>query len=160
MRLAWTGHRPDLFADPEAARRAVCDAARDMLPHSLLERFLVGGQQGVDTWAAQVAIDLAVPFSLFLPLSVEEFTVDWTEADRAILRAHVGQAAEVRIAGGYRARNQLLASEGDLLVAVWTGRTGGGTAETIALAHASGTPVREVRLVGALTHGNVAGRGI
>ena len=160
MRLAWTGHRPDLFAHPDAARRAVDDAARVMLQQGPLERFLVGGQRGVDTWAAHAALELAVPFSLFLPLSIEEFTVDWTESDRAVLRDHARQAAEVRIAGGYRERNQLLASEGDLLIAVWTGQTGGGTAETIGFARASGTPVREVRLVAAVTRGNVAGRGI
>src|SRR5689334_1558749 len=113
MRLALTGHRPDLFADPEAARQAVDDAARDMLKQRPLERFLVGGQRGVDSWAARAAIDLAVPFSLYLPLSIEEFTVDWTEADRAVLRDHVRRATDVRIAGGYRERNRLLASEGD-----------------------------------------------
>jgi hypothetical protein len=160
MRVAWTGHRPDLFADPEAACRAVHDAARDVLRSGALERFLVGGQRGVDTWAAHAAIDLAIPFSLILPLSVEDFTVDWTESERAVLRDHVRRAAEVCVAGGYRERNRLLASEGDVLVAVWTGRTGGGTAETIALARECGTPVREVRLVGAATQGNIAGRGI
>jgi len=160
MRLAWTGHRPDLFADPEAARRAVLDAARDVLRSGPLERFLVGGQRGVDTWAAHAAIDLAIPFSLILPLSVEDFTVDWTDADRSILREQVGRAAEVRVASGYRERNRLLAGEGDLLVAVWTGRTGGGTAETIAFARELGTPVREVLLVGAAAQGSVAGRGI
>jgi hypothetical protein len=160
MRLAWTGHRPDLFADPEAARRAVDDTARDVLPQGPLEQFLVGGQRGVDTWAAHAAIDLAIPFRLFLPLSVEDFTVDWTEADRAILRDHAEQAAEVRVARGYSARNRLLASECDLLVAVWTGRAGGGTAETIAFARELGTPVRQVRLLGAATQGSIAGRGI
>ena len=120
----------------------------------------MGGQRGVDTWAAHAAIDLAVPFSLILPLSVEDFTVDWTEADRAVLRDHVCQAAEVRVAGGYRERNRLLASEGDVLIAVWTGRTGGGTAETIALAREVGTPVREVRLVGVAAQSKIAGRGI
>src|SRR5580765_4035558 len=102
MRLAWTGHRPTLFADPEAARRAVDGAARDVLRQGPLERFLVGGQRGVDTWAAQSAIALAVPFSLFLPLSVEDFSVDWTDSDRAVLRAHVRAASEVVVAGSYR----------------------------------------------------------
>ena len=158
MRLAWTGHRPDLFADVAGARRAVGTTARDLLLQERWRGFLVGGQRGVDTWAAQVAIDLGIPFSLFLPFDVAEFTVDWSGADRAQLEQHVSQAAEVRIAGGYSARNRLLALEGDVLVAVWTGRTGGGTAETLAFARELGTPVREVLLDAA--PGPVAGRGV
>ena len=61
-------------------------------------------------------------------------------------------------AGGYSARNHVLAAEADLLVAVWTGRGGGGTAETLAFAHALGTPVHEVRLAAA--PGAATGRGI
>ncbi|HEY3064047.1 MAG TPA: SLOG family protein [Chloroflexota bacterium] len=160
MIVAWTGHRPDLFEDVGIAHTAVMDAARDLLLHEPLERFLVGGQRGVDTWAAEAAIELGLQFTLILPFDVADFTVDWTATDRTRLLESVQRADQVRIAGGYRERNRALATEGDLLIAVWTGRLGGGTAETVGFARDFGTPVREVRLRAAPSTGPAAGRGI
>src|SRR5687767_15367924 len=71
--VGWTGHRPDLFDDVDSAMRAVSDAAHELVSGGRVERFLVGGQRGVDTWAAQAAIDNHLPFTLILPLSVPEF---------------------------------------------------------------------------------------
>jgi len=94
-----------------------------------------------------------LPFTLILPLAVAQFTSDWLSADRAMLASVVKRAADVRIVGpasdpaaAYTERNRQLAEQADLLVAVWTQLRGGGTAETIALARAAGTPVREVVL--------------
>jgi hypothetical protein len=159
MILAWTGHRPDLFLHPELARAAVFETARELRQHAL-ERFLVGGQRGVDTWAAQAAIELHVPFTLLLPLAIDDFTADWSAPDRKQLIEQVARADQVRIADGYSERNRQLAAGCDLMVAVWTGRGGGGTAETLAFARQLGTPVREVLLAAAPRTGSVAGRGI
>lgn len=157
--VAWTGHRPDLFAAPEAAHQAVDDVARELVA-SGVERFLVGGQRGVDMWAAQSAIAQAVPFVALLPFAPEEFARDWSVADRNLLLQIVAHAAGVRVAGGYSARNHLLATGAELLVAVWTRTAGGGTAETIDLAHKAGTPVREVVLDASATAHSASGRGI
>jgi hypothetical protein len=146
MIVAWTGHRPDLFRTPDAARGAVYSAARELVAEGATH-FLVGGQRGVDTWAALAAIALAVPFTVVLPLDVDAFTRAWTPADRTVLEAHVlAYAQQVRIAGGYTERNRVLATQPDLLVAVWAGVPGGGTAETLDLAHQAGTTVREIKL--------------
>jgi hypothetical protein len=149
--VAWTGHRPDLFRDPAAARAAVEATAHDLVTREDVARFLVGGQRGVDTWAAQAATALGVPFMLVLPLDVNEFTHDWASADRQLLDGLLAEANEVRVVGGepaaaYTERNRRLATQADLLVAVWTQLGGGGTAETITLARAAGTPVREIVL--------------
>jgi YspA SLOG family len=159
MKVAWTGHRPDLFRDPPAARRAVSAAAQEVVEQGA-SRFLVGGQRGVDTWAAQAAITLAVPFSVVLPLAIDRFTHDWTPAERALLEHVLAQTDDVRIAAGYTERNRLLATGADLLVAVWTRIGGGGTAETIELARAAGTPVREIVLEPAPAAHRAQGRGI
>jgi hypothetical protein len=168
-RVAWTGHRPDLFQDPAAARAAVDATAQGLVAHEHTERFLVGGQRGVDTWAALAAIVLHVPFTLILPLQVAEFAADWSPADRDLLESIVHRADELRIIGGggtpeaaYTERNRQLATQADLLVAVWTATTnqGGGTAETIALAGAAGTPVRQVVLPIAQMAHPARGRGI
>ncbi len=165
--VGWTGHRPNLFRDPTAARAAVDATARDLVTREHTERFLVGGQRGVDTWAAQAAIALGLPFTLILPLEVAEFAHDWSPADRRTLESIRAQAAEVRIVGGepasaYTERNRQLAVQVDLLVAIWTSLKieGSGTAETIALAKAGGVPVREIVLPIALMAHSAQGRGI
>src|ERR1051326_4351470 len=120
MLVAWTGHRPDLFLDPALARDTLESAAR-ALADARAHAFLVGGQRGVDTWAALAAIDLQLPFALLLPLPVDEFTRDWQSDDRAALEHTRRHAAHVQVLDGYQRRNAALASGAELLVAVWTG---------------------------------------
>src|SRR5262249_12455850 len=124
------------------------------------KRYVVGGQRGVDTWAAEAAIELKVPFTLLLPLPVPEFTVDWLPADRDILEQQMALADEVRIVGGDTERDRLVASSGELLMAVGTGRVGGGTAEPMGFARHFGTPVAEIHLAARSGPGCVTGRGI
>src|SRR5437868_3225443 len=159
MIVAWTGHRPDLFRDPQAAEKAVHAAAREMVQQGA-ERFVIGGQRGVDTWAADAAIELAIPFTLIVPLTLDEFTRDWTEADRAALQEFVAEAAEVLIAGGYTERNRELVRRADLLVAIWTQTAGGGTAETIESARRAGKPLHEIVLEPSSMAQSAGGRGI
>jgi hypothetical protein len=166
MIVAWTGHRPDLFRDPAVAWAEVDSAARALVNHEAVTQFLVGGQRGVDTWAALSAIALGVPFSLILPLPLPTFTLDWSDTnDRKALDRIASRAIEVRVASGdpdqaFTERNRLLATSADLLVAVWTGIEGGGTAETIAFARRANTPVREVVLEPSPTALSARGRGI
>jgi hypothetical protein len=162
MIAGWTGHRPELFRDPDAARARVDAAARELVTVKAADglRFFVGGQRGVDTWAALSAVALGVPFQLILPLAPATFAAGWTEDDRLILDQTIARAAELRIAGGYTERNRQIARGVDLLIAVWTGVRGGGTAETIALAEAAGTPIQEILLDPAPSAGAAQGRGI
>jgi len=102
-----------------------------------------------------------------LPIEVAAFTSDWSAADRASLDAVLAQVSDVRIVGtaddpavAYTERNRQLAVQADLVVAVWTQLGGGGTTETIALARAAGTPVRELVLPIAQIAHSAHGRGI
>jgi uncharacterized phage-like protein YoqJ len=165
--VAWTGHRSDIFRDPDDARDIVHTTARNVVTQEKFEHFLVGGQRGVDTWAAQAAIALGVPFTVMLPLEAVQFTSDWSAAERVTLDSVVARASDVRIVGAshdaaaaYTERNRQLATQADLLIAIWTQLGGGGTAETIALARAAGTPVREVVLPIAQIAHSAHGRGI
>jgi hypothetical protein len=159
MIVAWTGHRPDLFRDPDVARARVESTARNLAEQGAT-RFLVGGQRGVDTWAAQAATALGIPFRLVLPFEVDTFTADWSVEDRGSLIATLAHAESVAVAGGYTERNAVLAQDADLLVAVWTRATGGGTAETIAQARRAGTEVHEILLEPSAAAGAATGRGI
>src|SRR5947207_6548285 len=58
MIIAWTGHRPGLFADPEQARRRVEKAAGAAAARAASPQFLCGGQRGVDLWAAEAGLAL------------------------------------------------------------------------------------------------------
>ena len=163
--VAWTGHRPELFRDTVAARDTVQAIARELSRDGGATRFLVGGQRGVDTWAALSARTLSVPFVVILPLDVAEFAADWSAEDRSVLEATLAAAREVRVVGGdpaqaFSERNRLLATNADLLVAVWTGTRGGGTAETIDFARAAGVPVREIVLEASPLADSAQGRGI
>ena len=155
MNVAWTGHRPDYFADPAAAARAVDGIADALLAeYGPTLAFHCGGQRGVDTWAAAAAERLRRPLHLYLPLPIARFTADWPPADVPALERSWAYAVERVVvdpdgalgAAAYRRRNQLLAERGDLLVAVWTGLGGGGTAETLQAARQLGRPVREHRV--------------
>jgi hypothetical protein len=166
-RIAWTGHRPELFRDPAAARRRVAQVARQLISETAGSalRFLLGGQRGVDTWAALAALELEIPFALVLPLAPDAFSEGWAAPDREALQLTLARADRVHLVGGdpagaYRERNRLLATGADLLVAVWTKTPGGGTAETMAFARAAGTPIREVLLAPAPGARRVRGRGI
>lgn len=169
FRIGWTGHRPQYFRDPAAAEAAVqrtADELRREIAGPLV--FITGGQRGVDLWAAAAAQRLGVPFHLYLPLPLAQFAADWDAADRAALEQAWAAAAERRVldetgdfgAAAYTLRNQAIAEACDLLVAVWTGRTGGGTHETISFARALGKPIREVLLPGADVPSDPARRGI
>ncbi len=160
MIVAWTGHRPDLFKDPDQARATVDAVAREFVEQKAVQ-FLVGGQRGVDTWAALAAIDLAVPFTVILPFNVGEFTCDWPADgdDAAVLRYTLSLAREMRIANGSAERNRDLATGADLLVAVWAGVIGGGTEQTMRLALEAGTPIREIRLDPSATADSALGQG-
>jgi hypothetical protein len=159
MLVAWTGHRPDLFRTPLAACDAVQATTRELagLPAT---RFLLGGQRGVDTWAALAAIEARIPFEVVLPCGTGAFSQDWAEADRSALLETLARADAVSVAGGFTERNRVLAESADLLVAVWTRTGGGGTAQTIDLARLTRTPIRELVLAPSAMATSARGRGI
>jgi hypothetical protein len=165
-RIGWTGQRPDLFADAGAARATVQSVAQRLsAAHGPVDlQFVAGGQRGVDTWAAEAAIDLGIAFEMILPLARAAFAADWSAADRDRLMHLLSLAACVEVVGGetdaaYTERNRRVARVADRLVAVWTGVGAGGTAETIHLARGLGKPVDEHVLPAAPGAPNAVGRG-
>lgn len=169
FRVGWTGHRPHYFRAPAKATAAVQRAAAELRREAAGPLvFVTGGQRGVDLWAAEAATRLGVPYHVYLPLPLAQFAADWDAADRTALERVWAAAAERRVLdesgdfgpGAYTLRNQAIAEECDLLVAVWTGRTGGGTHETIRFARALGKPIREVLLPAADVPSDPASRGL
>jgi len=153
LRIAWTGHRPDVFADPGTAEQLVMRAAREVINQGATE-FMVEGQRGVDLWAGEAALAVGLPIQVILPTPPSYFSRSWERQDAHRLESLLDQATEVTIvdpdvtlgALAYDRRNELLVSNAQLLIAVWTGLRAGGTFYTICAADASGVPIRELRL--------------
>lgn len=167
--ISWTGHQPAYFADPAAAEAVVnARAAALLAAQAGTLVFHCGGQRGVDTWAARAALRLGLPLRLVLPLPLATFAADWAPADRAVLEQTCAAATSVTVCApadgdaeaAYRARNRLLAERCGLLIAVWTGLGGGGTAETIELARGLGRQIEEHRLLGSDRRPAAGERGV
>lgn len=166
LHVAWTGHRPDLFANPAAAQAAV-DATAAHLARTHAELvFIVGGQRGVDTWAAMAGHRLAIPIRLVLPLPPAQFADStWTSDDRDTLEYLQAISSQLTIVGAdvadpYSARNRLVAELADTVYAIWTGTAEGGTAQTIAFARGRGIPVSEITFDPSERAQHAGGRGI
>jgi hypothetical protein len=153
-RIAWTGHRSELFAQPDEARHLVFKLTGDLLDElGPVLVVLSGGQRGVDLWVASAARDRGLGLELFLPAPPELLSADWPPHAAAALSSAVQYAREVSIFGqsassprGYEARSRALVEQCDLLLAVWTGLEQGGTFFTISEARANKKPIREYRL--------------
>ena len=152
--VGWTGHRPDVFADPAEARRAVYAAADAVLGRSGPCTFVCGGQRGVDQWATSAARRRGIPFRLVLPNPPRVFTAGWSRSDRMALARLIGGAASVETADeagrlgplAYDLRNERVVRHADLLIAIWGGVRRGGTFHTLCAARERGIPVEEVRV--------------
>jgi hypothetical protein len=82
------------------------------------------------------------------------FAKGWSATDRDALEAAMAHALDVRVMDergalgplAYDRRNEIVARESDLLVAVWTGLRQGGTFYTLCAAQAFGTEIDSVVL--------------
>jgi uncharacterized phage-like protein YoqJ len=165
--IAWTGHRPEVFQDPAAARRVVDDRARALREEFADLTFVCGGQRGVDQWAAEAGIILGFPVRIVLPVPFAEFTRDWSEADRAALDALLASVAHVEVVDpaaqhprlAYDLRNEAVVRTTSRLVVIWTGVGRGGTFYTRCAAVAQGVAVDEALLASAALF-DVGSRGL
>ena len=158
MRMAtccFTGHRVQSLPwggreeDPRcAALKARMRAAMVELVHTFgVRRFISGMALGVDTYAAELVLDLRAagePVSLECAIPFPGQADRWSARDRAryaALRAAAGRETLLQdhySAGCFQRRNRYMVDESRFLLAVWDGRPGGGTASTVAYAHTRG----------------------
>ena len=167
MRIAWSGHRPDVFADAARAHTLVDELARAAPARWGATSFVCGGQRGVDQWAATAGWAIGLSVRLVLPTAVDRFTRDWSADDRAQLTSLLSRVTDVAVvdpdgehAGlAYDLRNEAIVRAAEQLVVVWTGVRQGGTFHTLCAARTKSVPVEVVDLLGSGTP-NVHGRGI
>src|SRR6266508_4655811 len=97
MIVGWTGHRPDVFKEPESARRHVELMSEQIVGLSDEVQFVCGGQRGVDMWAAAAARTRRIRLHIVLPVPVQAFTADWLPSERRELNEVMASAASIEI---------------------------------------------------------------
>lgn len=133
MIVSFSGHRPSKIGGykiPNPTYNAICSELEKVLNELKPTRAISGMALGVDTWAAQICIDLKIPFVAAVPFINQEYK--WPEASQKIYKALLSKADEIVIVsqGPYaphkmQIRNQWMVNNCDKLIAVFNGSLGG-----------------------------------
>lgn len=133
MIVAFTGHRPDKIGfwdplHPDVAR--VRKALRDGLAKNWPLYAISGMAQGVDTWAAEVCVEMDIPFIAALPC--DGWGSQWSLPAQESYQALLKKAKEIVVvsSGPYKPwklqrRNEYLVDHCNRLLAVFDGSPGG-----------------------------------
>lgn len=145
MIISLTGHRPGKlggYRDFNPTRDRVKQGMTRVFTEEKPDRIVVGMALGVDTWAAEVALTLRIPFIAAVPFIGQERV--WPPESQAHYRDLLTKAERVEIVtdGGYdvwkmQKRNEWMVDNSDALLAVWDG-TPGGTANCVKYAEKVG----------------------
>ncbi len=148
MIVAFTGHRPNKlggYTTPnpiyDRVRKQIIQVLREIEP----DRIISGMALGVDQWAANIAIELGIPFTAAVPFVGQEDA--WPTSSQKAYDTLLLKADDLIIVseGGYSAykmqlRNEWMVDHCDKLIAVWDG-TPGGTCNCISYAKAKGKEI-------------------
>lgn len=151
-----TGHRPEKLNIKnvngynyyvQSRLRAL--AKRYLLHYSTLEVH-VGGARGWDWAAIEASLELDLPYHLYLPSKMEQFTHYWEDWQKVTLDSFIAGAASVNHVERDSIRNELLArnleilKNCNLLLAMWNGEESGGSYYTVKKAHDKGIVVKNL----------------
>lgn len=151
--VAITGHRPDKFGgwDP---LHPIVERVKAGLRRALIEtwpKMVISGMAlGTDQWAAQICVDLGLPFTAALPC--DNMEARWPLPSQQRFRALLEKARQVVVVspGEYKPwkmqrRNEWMVDNSTLLLAAWDGSTGG-TANCVDYAYAVDREIRRIDL--------------
>lgn len=149
FKVSFTGHRPHKLSDPSAVKLAI----RQFLvtQHALHPDLLVisGGALGVDQFAADICIDLDIPFVFILPFPVTIMSARWPARSTSHLLWLIKHAVRSYITShefsmaAYQLRNEAMVDHCDLLCAVFNGSPGG-TSNCVRYAQQVNKPVHTI----------------
>jgi uncharacterized phage-like protein YoqJ len=146
--VAFTGHRPNRLGGyriPNATWTAVTREIRRALEDVNPTEAISGMALGVDQWAAQICIDMNIPFIAAVPFEGQESV--WPEESKKTYKNLLDKAQRIVVVceGKYAAwkmqkRNEWMVDNSDVLIAVWDGESGG-TANCVAYAESVGKKI-------------------
>lgn len=152
LRVAVTGHRPgDLFGydmGSEGWQWLRQTLAEVLTGFGVPVEAISGMALGVDQVFAEVAIDEGVPVVAYVPFRGQDGR--WPPESRATYLDLLAQCARevvvspVASAAAFLRRNEAMVQVCDVLVAVWNGKTEGGTYHCLQYGLAQGRPVLHV----------------
>ena len=150
--VAFTGHRPNKlggYNTPNPTYNDVCDAIEKLLEELRPKMAISGMALGVDQWAAEICIELDIPFIAAVPFA--------GQGSRWPLESHVRYLDLLKAAKGvqevcdpgYAAwkmqkRNEWMVDNCDVLIAVWDGLPSGGTYNCVEYAKQVGKEIRRI----------------
>ena len=137
MRVAFTGHRPDKLgnyvpnSEPERCVRGSLTAYLTELQETQLTlSAIIGMALGFDQWAAEICIELSIPFTAAVPFVGQESR--WSYFSKQHYQKLLKAASDVVVVceGDYRPfklqkRNEWMIDRCDELIAAWDGSNGG-----------------------------------
>lgn len=129
--VAFSGHRPEKLGGygDTPLQRAIVAALRKRLVELRPALAISGMALGVDTWAAQLCIELGIPFDAYVPFNGQESK--WPKTSQAEYLTLLRKARRVRViadrysTAAFQRRNEAMVDDCDALIAVWDGSSGG-----------------------------------
>jgi uncharacterized phage-like protein YoqJ len=133
MIISGTGHRLDKlggFYIPNSIFNYVCKSTEKILIKENPSKIISGMAIGYDTWLAQIAYKLGIPFIAAVPFVGQESR--WPESSKELYRKLLSLACDVVIVsdGSYspekmQIRNEYMVNHSDKVLACWNGSVGG-----------------------------------
>ena len=153
--LGITGLRPHKMPWGQGENNESCTALRKDLGKAIekfynkgYSRFATGMALGPDTWFAEEVMFLPQPRELCCYIPYRGHENGWNPEDQDEYRDLLKEADKIIVAGkGYTKnimtkRDRMLVDDCDALIAVWDGKTTGGTQHTVEYARKVGVPVK------------------
>jgi len=148
MIISGTGHRPSKiggFIIPNKTFNYICRTAEEILIRESPTKIITGMALGWDTWLAQIAYKLRIPFIAAVPFAGQDSV--WPPQSKKLYAELLELADDVVVVseGGYSSRNmqrrnEWMVDHSDKVLAVWDG-SNGGTGNCVAYARSIGREI-------------------
>ncbi len=147
----FTGHRPSKFGFKHNEAAAECIELKNRLNVEILNMllnndvrcFITGMAMGVDTWAAEIVLELKETYpdlTLVAAIPFPEQAAFWSEKNRQRYNHILSLCDKIKIVSPSHSsscmmqRNKYMVDNSDYVIAVWNGLMSGGTAKTVGYA--------------------------
>ncbi len=142
LTVSITGHRPEDIPDEQWTKDAIKEALCALNPKLVIQ----GMAAGVDLWSGVTSWHLGIPYKCVKPWRghkprvADEYMYNWCLSN-SVENTEVSPATDYPGVWIYQDRNKVMVDEADVVLAVWSGKTKGGTYACIKYAKSKGKPI-------------------